>query len=230
MRTRLTSPAEAPASPPRVLRAKYVNHIWQTDLTEIGGFFGLHRFKLVAVLDLFSRFPLAFRVFRKEPTAEEVMSVLDDAIRHHGRPRHLISDQGSQFKAELFRETVDALSIRQRFGAIRRYGSIAIIERFWRTLKELLGIQFWRPLSTAHLEAHTELALHYYATLRPHQGLDGATPAEIYFDTPPAAVKAVKPPRKTKRQPPGDKPLPFEVVHLDPERRLPVLIRTRPAA
>jgi transposase InsO family protein len=36
----------------------------------------------------------------------------------HGRPRHFVSDQGSQFTAHIFRETLAALSIRQRFGAI----------------------------------------------------------------------------------------------------------------
>ncbi len=223
-------PAASPQSEPRVLRAKYVNHIWLADLTEIRGFLGLFVFKLVVVLDLFSRFPLAFGIFQKEPTANQVLDVLDRAMRRHGRPRHFVSDQGSQFTAAVFRETLDALSIGQRFGAIGQYGSIAIIERFWRTLKELLGIRLWPPLSAAHLEARTELALTYYSTLRPHQGLGGATPAEVYLDETPAIQNAIPPPRKTARSTTGDEPLPFEVVFLDPERRLPVLVPATRAA
>ncbi len=217
-------------SKPSVLRAKYVNHIWLADLTEIRSFLGLYRFKLVAVLDLFSRFPLAFKVFHKEPTAEEMLGVLDRAMRRHGRPRHFVSDQGSQFTSAVFRETLDALSIKQRFGAIGQYGSIAIIERFWRTLKELLGVRLWPPLSADHLEARTRLALMYYSTLRPHQGLGGATPAEVFLDEEPAIKSAKPPPRKCDVNAPGEEPLPLEVVFLDRERLLPVLMPKRKAA
>ena len=223
-------PANDHSARPRVLSAKYVNHIWLADLTEIRGFFGLFVYKLVVVLDLYSRFPLAFGVFKKEPTARQVLDVLDRAMRRHGRPRHFVSDQGSQFTAAVFRQTLDANGIRQRFGAIGQYGSIAIIERFWRTLKELLGVRLWPPLSAAHLEARTELALAYYANLRPHQGLDGATPAEVYLDVEPAARSAIPPPRRNAGAPTGELPLPFEVVFLDSERRLPVLVPTSKAA
>ncbi|MFV2074389.1 MAG: hypothetical protein ACC742_17325 [Thermoanaerobaculales bacterium] len=58
----------------------------------------------------------------------------------------------------------------------------------------------------------------------------GATPAEVYLDETPAVQNAVPPPRKNARAPTGDRPLPFEVVFLDPERRLPVLIPTHKAA
>ena len=74
-----------------------------------------------------------------------------------------------------------SLGVRGRFGAIGQSGSIAIIERLWRTLKEMLELQFLPPLSRAHLEERMGLGLMYYAYLRPHQGLDGAMPAEVYF-------------------------------------------------
>jgi transposase InsO family protein/transposase-like protein len=218
------------AGTPRVLRAKRVNHIWTADLTEIRGFLGLFAYKLVVVLDLFSRFPLAFGIFRREPSAEQVVGVLDRAIRRHGRPGHFVSDQGSQFTAEVFRERLETLSIGQRFGAIGQYGSIAVIERFWRTLKELLGVKLWPPLSAAHLEARVELALAYYAHLRPHQGLGGATPAEVYRGETPKAQLAAPPPRKTKEPANGERPLPLEVVFLDHERRMPALVPARQAA
>jgi transposase InsO family protein len=214
----------------RVLRAKYVNHVWMADLSEIRGFLGFIVFKLVVVLDVFSRFPLAFGVFAREPTAEQVLAVLDRAIREHGRPRHFVSDRGAQFTAKVFRETLEALAIRQRFGAIGRYGSIAIIERFWRTLKELLGCRLWQPLSAEHLEASVELALAYYSVLRPHQGLGGATPAEVYLDLEPAVDRAMPPPRIHERASPGDEPLPLAFAFLDPERRMPVLLPVRQAA
>jgi putative transposase len=219
-------PVGQAAGAPRVLRAKHANHIWTADLTEIRGFLGLFAYKLVVVLDLFSQLPLAFGVFRKEPNAEQVVDVLDRAIRRHGRPGHFVSDQGSQFTAGVFREKLRAHSIGQRFGAIGQYGSIAVIERFWRALKDLLGVKVWPPLSAAHFESKVELALAYYSHLRPHQGLGGATPSEVSLGEKPAAQSAVRPPRKTQGSTTGEEPLPFEVVFLDPERRMPVLIPT----
>jgi|GEM_PF-5965389 len=70
----------------------------------------------------------------------------------------------------------------------------------------------------------------YYSTLRPHQGLGGATPAEVYFDTTPAIESAVPPPRKHEARSAGEEPLPLEVVFLDPERLLPVLMPMRKVA
>ena len=151
-------------------------------------------------------------------------------MREHGRPRHFVSDQGSQFTSHLFRDTLDVLTIRQRFGAIGQYGSIAIIERFWRSLKELLAVRLWPLLSKAHLETRLELALTYYAAHRPHQGLAGATPLETYLGERPTSADALPPPRKGENGPHGDQTLPFNVVFLDPERRLPVLVRTKRAA
>ncbi len=151
-------------------------------------------------------------------------------IRKHGRPRHFVSDQGAQFTAADFRDTLSVLSIRQRFGAIGQHGSIAIIERFWRSLKELLGVRLLPPISAAQLEARTELALAYYAAYRPHQGLSGATPLEIYLNETPAAQNAIPPPRKHEATRASDESLPFKVIYLDPERRLPVLVPAKTAA
>ena len=187
-------------------------------------FLGLFVFKLVVVLDLHSRYPLAFGVFRREPSTDQVLDVLDRAMSRHGRPRHFVSDQGAQFTAKDFRETLQALSIGQRFGAIGHYGSIAVIERFWRTLKELLSVRLWPPLSADHLEARVRLALEHYSSLRPHQGLGGATPAEVYFGLEPAVDRAKPPPRKGQAPSPGEEIPPLEVVFLDRERRMPVLV------
>ena len=64
--------------------------------------------------------------------------------------------------------------------SLRRYrstGSIAIIERFFRTLKTIARLRSKPPLLRADLERRLAVAFDYYAWLRPHQGLAGATPA-----------------------------------------------------
>jgi hypothetical protein len=116
------------------------------------------------------------------------------------------------------------LGIHQRFGAIGKTGSIAIVERFWRTLKETLSLRFLKPLTRADLERRLKAGFFHYAYLRPHQALAGATPAEVYFGIRRAHDAAVPPPRGSAGQ--RSLGLGLTAVHLDPERRLPVLIPT----
>jgi len=89
-------------------------------------------------------------------------------------------------------------------------------------LKEALGLGSLKPLTLQDLERRLKTGLLYYAYLRPHQALAGATPAEVYFGIRPAYLSAVSPPRGM----PGQRSagLGLVGVHLDPERRLPALI------
>ena len=113
--------------------------------------------------------------------------------------------------------------MKQRFGAVGKKGSIALIERLWRTLKDTLGLRLLRPSAAEDLAATVELGLVHYAHFRPHQALGGATPAEIYFERTPAHLAAIPPPRGRPGEGPTDSP--FRVEYLDAERLLPVLIR-----
>jgi transposase InsO family protein len=201
-----------------------------TDITNVPSLFRLWIFKLVVVPDVHSRFPLAFRVFSKEPTSAEIAELAQEAARRFGKPRHFVTDHGTQFTGEAFVTKLRELGTRQRFGAIGQSGSIAIIERFWRALKEMLDLKFRPPLSRRHLAEKVAVGLDYYATLRPHQGLDGATPSEIYFGLTPATVHAVSPPRASSGDPATAIDLPFAIAYADPERRMPFLIPRKLAA
>jgi hypothetical protein len=68
-----------------------------------------------------------------------------------------------------------------------------------------------------------ELGLVHYAYFRPHQGLGGATPAEIYFGRTPPHLSAIPPPRGRPGE--GLTDSPFRVEYLDAERMPPVLVR-----
>jgi hypothetical protein len=68
-----------------------------------------------------------------------------------------------------------------------------------------------------------ELGLVHYAHFRPHQGLGGATPAEVYFGRTPSHLSAIPPPRGRPGEGPVDSP--FRVEYLDAERLLPRLVR-----
>jgi len=136
--------------------------------------------------------------------------------------KHLISDQGSQLIAQEFQEGMEELGISTRFGAIGKSGSIALLERLWRSLKGELALRKFKPLMQRDLEERLRLGLHHHAHHRPHQGLRGATPAEIYYGEKPAHLSASSPPRGL----PGDGPaeLHLEILYLDEDHRLPLLV------
>jgi transposase InsO family protein len=216
-------PPEAASGVPRAVRAKRPNHVWMVDLTDVKGLFGLVTFKVAVVFDAFSRMPLSLRVFSKEASAREIVRFVSKAARRHGRPAHFISDHARCFTGQIFRRKLLWLGVKQRFGAVGKKGSIALIERLWRTLKDTLGLRLLRPSAAEDLAATVELGLLHYAHFRPHQGLAGATPAEVYFGRTPAHLAAIPPPRGRPGE--GPKDLPFRVEYLDVERLLPILVR-----
>jgi transposase InsO family protein len=218
------APHQDPVVPARAVRARYPHHVWMLDLTEIPGFLRLFSFKLAVVFDVFCRLPLAARVFCSEPSSQDLAWLFRTAAARFGPPRHCVSDQGPQFTAGPFRRALASRGVRHRYGALGRSGSIALIERFFRTLKAL-GRTRWRPpLLRSDLERRLEIVFQYYGLLRPHHGLEGSTPAERFLAIRPAHLDAVPP----SRGQPGEHvapTLPFEICHLNGERHLPYLVR-----
>src|ERR1017187_2338997 len=193
------------------------------DLTDVKGLFGIVTFKVAVVFDAFSRMPLSVRVFSKEASPLEIARFVSRATKKHGRPAHFVSDHARCFTGGIFRRKLLQLGVKQRFGAVGKKGSIALIERLWRTLKDTLGLRLLRPSAAEDLMEKVEMGLVHYAHFRPHQGLGGATPAEIYFGRTPSHLSAIPPPRGRPGE--GRRDSPFRVDYLDAERLLPVLVR-----
>jgi transposase InsO family protein len=208
----------------RSLRARSENHLWMVDVTEIPSWFRIFSFKLALVLDVFSRFPLSWKIFWFEPSTGDIRALLGRAIRRYGKPRYLVSDKGPQFTALHLRSWLQAQGIHQRFGAIGKTGSIAVIERFWRTIKNLLGLPFAPPLLRSELQRRLGATLTYYAELKPHSALGGNTPADRYLQRK-ASDRTVLPPPRGR---PGEKalPPPFRVAYFRRDAGLPYLVAT----
>jgi putative transposase len=213
-------PKATPAKP-RAVRAKFTNHVWMMDITTVPRLLGLPRVMVAAVFDVFSRMPLAVQTFPSQPSGEEMAHLLGSAARRYGSPPHMVTDHGRQFTSDAFTGLCDDLDIKPRLGAIGQSGSIALIERFWRTLKESLpAIPF---VTIGQIERHLQLTLTHYVHHRPHRGLGGATPISVYRNDPPPRDGPAHPPRGL----PGEfrPPLPVRLRSLDPEGRFPILDR-----
>jgi putative transposase len=152
---------------------------------------------LAVVVDHYTRRVMAIAVFKSQPSAKQVTAFLRNAVARCGQtPRHLVSDQGSQFVSAHTRRWCKRRGIRQRFGAVGKQGSIAVVERFMRTLKDgcirLLPVV---PLSHRALVRELQLFKSWYNTQRPHTTLKGATPDEVYFKRRPACRRPRLEPR-----------------------------------
>jgi len=217
-------PVVAPAPPPaqttpptHPVIARFVHHVWMMDVSEVKQFLGppLH---MAAVFDAFSRVPLALEVSRNRPTAKETARLLTRTARRFASPRYLITDRGGEFLCGVFESAVRRLGAIQRFASTESLFATARLERFWRTLKETAGLyRLHLPLTCEDLEHRLEVALLHYLCFRPHEGLEGATPAETFLGTEPAHRSAREPPRDRPGR--GSRKAPFHVSYLDPHQR-----------
>ena len=137
---------------------------------------------VMVVIDHYSRRIMGFDVFEQQPTASDVGSTLGRISEENGtKPKHLVSDQGTQFVANEFRGWCKANDVKQRFGAIGKHGSIAVTERVILTYKDGCTRRILVPISRSEMIRETQLFFEWYNEHRPHMSLNGKTPNEVYF-------------------------------------------------
>jgi transposase InsO family protein len=89
--------------------------------------------------DMFSRNVMGFAVFKRPPTSRQVQELLGRALDKVKRavgvkPKYFVTDKGKQFDCPDFAETwCEQHGITPRFGAVGKYGSIAVIQSSGRT-------------------------------------------------------------------------------------------------
>jgi hypothetical protein len=151
---------------------------------------------------------MGFAVFKQQPTSIVIRTALGRTLRAaNGRPRHLITDRGAQFRDEGFREWCRRRGIRQRFGAVGEYGSIAVIERLIRSVKEECTRRLLVPYRRDTFRRELGLYVDWYNRHRPHDLLEGATPEEIYRKIQPGSkAPRFEPRRKWPRGSPCARP------------------------
>ncbi len=142
---------------------------------------------VAVVVDHFSRAVVGFAVFAKRPTSLEMQRVLDRAIRKVGSPpKYVISDKGTQFWCDSFKNWCQRRGIRPRFGAVQQHGSISVIERFIRSMKNECTRRILGPLALEAMRRELTVYLAWFNEHRPSQALGGRTPNEVYTGQPPA--------------------------------------------
>jgi putative transposase len=152
------------------------NVAWGIDITYIR----LRRswMYLVAVMDLYSRFVLAWQM---DDTLEMpfVMEAVNAALQI-ATPRVWNSDQGSHFTSPLYLERLTHAGVQISMDSKGRATDNIFVERLWRSLK--YEEVYLKDYATPR-EAHQGVGgyMQFYDYQRIHQALDYRTPAMVYF-------------------------------------------------
>ncbi|NTV26541.1 MAG: IS3 family transposase [Chlorobiaceae bacterium] len=171
----------------RGLEIEHSDHVWATDITYVPMAHGF--MYLMAVIDLKSRYVLNWSV-SNTMDAKWCAEVFLEAVRMHGAPKILNTDQGSQFTSEVFTEAVvkTAESKLSMDGKGRAIDNV-FIERLWRSVKyEYLYLN--PPADGLELYKGLKHWFNDYNKDRRHTSLYGEVPETVYFAKKPQATEA----------------------------------------
>lgn len=160
----------------RNLEPDHCGHVYSVDITYIplkGSWM-----YLVAVMDWYSRYIVSWELSDSLRT-KFVIKAVNRALSIK-LPEIMNSDQGSQFTCKPYVETLKTHNVKISMDGRGRALDNVVIERFWRTLKrdEVYLKEYASPR-----EARESIGkyIDVYNNIRPHQSLDGRTPAEVFF-------------------------------------------------
>lgn len=152
-----------------------VNQVWSTDITYIRLATGF--IYLVAVMDWYSRFVLAWRLSNSLETSF-CLEALEEALAF-GSPEIFNSDLGSQFTSHDFVGRLTRSGILVSHDGRGRCFDNIFVERLWRSVKyEEVYLKDYEIV----LEARIGLSNYFkfYNGERVHQSLSYKTPAAVY--------------------------------------------------
>jgi len=130
---------------------------------------------------------MGYRIFPKALTTEDVTRTLEDIMANEGvRPGDIVFDKGPQFFCEEMRQWCKDNGIDWRYGKVGEHGSVAVIERYFRTLKTECTRRILVPNVLEAFDEELKIWVEYFNAHRPHSRHDGKTPDEVYFNLPAA--------------------------------------------
>jgi len=153
------------------------NQVWAIDISYIPMKKGF--MYLTAIIDVYSRYIVGWQVsnsLEKETQTE----LLEQAIREHGIPEIINSDQGSQYTCAHWADTLKDYTIRISMDGKGRATDNAFIERWFRTIKQKHiylnpasnGLELYQGIDT-FVKKYNQ---------RRHQGIERRKPVDLYLN------------------------------------------------
>lgn len=157
--------------------------IYQMDLLDMTKFYRSNRgYKWILICtDVFTRKSFAYPLKSKSP--DDVVVGVKTCFAEMGKPEYITTDDGSEWKGEV-REFLKREDVGHRTTEVGDHNVLGIIDRFSKTLKDIVYKHFTHDDTTDWISVIDELIKNYNNT--PHSTLKGETPneAEKYpFDT-----------------------------------------------
>lgn len=159
------------------MKVEHSNQAWQTDITYIPmpkGFM-----YLTAIIDVYSRYIVGWSL-SNTMASEWCKEVVEQAVKTHGTPQIINTDQGAQYTSEVFTEYVNGLpDTKLSMDGKGRATDNAYIERFWRSIK--YEHIYLNPQEDV-LELYRGIAsyISYYNDELRQRNLENQTPQMIY--------------------------------------------------
>ncbi len=130
-------------------------------------------------MDLASRYVLDWRLSNTLDSSFCV-DALEEAIVHYGCPEIFNTDQGSQFTADVFTDTLQSNNIAISMDGKGRWMDNVFIERLWKSVKyEDVYLKSYGSMTEVK-RGLTEY-FKFYNDKRWHQNFDKKTPSMVYF-------------------------------------------------
>jgi transposase InsO family protein len=159
------------------------NQLWQTDLFTFLLKRQNRRLYLVAFMDDHSRYVVGYGLHASQ-SAALVLEVFRAAIASCGSPQEVLTDNGAQYVTwrgtSAFARELRKRGIKHVVASPHRPQTLGKVERFWGTLwRECLASAVFLDLEDARRRiGHF---IDYYNFQRPHQSLEGLSPADRFF-------------------------------------------------
>ena len=172
-------------APPQIRRFERAHpmQMWQSDITSYNLTRSGEKVYLVIFMDDHSRYVCAWSLALRQ-TSDFVMNCLLDGVQRFGLPEEVLTDQGRQYFSwrgkSQFQNLLHKRGIRHVVSRSHHPQTLGKCERFWKTV----GIEFWDRANPIDLQDAIDRFSHYvnhYNHFRPHQGLNGMTPADRFF-------------------------------------------------
>src|SRR3712207_4023613 len=173
------------------LRPERANHVWAYDIVEDRTRDG-RKFRMLCVVDEFTREALAIRVAR-ELGAADVVDTSADLFIARGVPAHIRSDNGPEFAAEAVRGWIAAVGAKTACITPGSPWENGYVESFNGKLRdELLDGEVFHTLREA--QVLIEQWRQHFNTVRPHSALGYRPPApEVVMAGPPMPLRRPNP-------------------------------------
>lgn len=156
-----------------------MHDLWTWDISELKGP-GRTRYQLYLVLDVYSRYPLTWRIEHRA-TRDHAVEMFTEAFTRYPTPAVLHADNGVQMRshalADLLGEKVTASFSRPHVSDDNPFS-----EALFKTIKYDYAMPE-RFEGIEHARARMADFLERYAHQHHHAGLNRYTPAEVFFGT-----------------------------------------------